>query len=52
VTYTYQMRLADQRRRAADQESKPQPADLRAVFRNAPNGGLIPASVKEEPKPE
>jgi type IV secretory pathway VirB10-like protein len=52
VTYTYQMRLADQRRRAAEAEPSPEPASVHEVFRDAPDGGLIPAETLPEPKKE
>jgi type IV secretory pathway VirB10-like protein len=53
VTYTYQMRLADQRRKAAEAEARPEPANVRQMFRDAPDGGLIPAAqAPEEPKAE
>ena len=51
VMYTYQSRLADKRRKAAEQEA-PAPADAHAVFRDAP-GGFIPANTPApEPKPD
>ena len=43
VTYTYQMRLAEIRRRAAESETRPEPANLNHLFEDAPDGGLIPA---------
>jgi type IV secretory pathway VirB10-like protein len=43
VVYTYQMRLAEMRRRAADREPKPEPANISELFSGAPSTGLIEA---------
>lgn len=43
VTYTYQMRLAEIRRKAAESGTRPEPASLNGLFDNAPDSGLIPA---------
>ncbi len=43
VTYTYQMRLAEIRRKAAEAETRPEPANLNHLFDDVPDGGLIPA---------
>jgi type IV secretion system protein VirB10 len=41
VSYTYQMRLADQRRRNADRLGTPEPAGIPAILKDAPEAGLI-----------
>jgi type IV secretion system protein VirB10 len=43
VTYTYQMRLAEIRRKAAESGTRPGPANIETLFEGAPDGGLIPA---------
>lgn len=43
VTYTYQMRLAEMRRKAAESATRPEPASLNGLFDNAPDSGFIPA---------
>jgi type IV secretion system protein VirB10 len=49
VTYTYQMRLAEMRRRAAEAVPRPEPANVSDLFKDAPASGLIDASRREEP---
>ena len=49
VVYTYQMRLADMRRRAAEAEPKPEPANISELFSGAPSSGLIEAVRPERP---
>lgn len=44
VIYTYQMRLADMRRRAAEAEPRPEPANISELFSGAPHSGLIEAN--------
>jgi type IV secretion system protein VirB10 len=44
VTYTYQMRLADTRRKAAEAQTRAEPAGLGDLFPDAPRDGLIPAA--------
>ena len=51
VVYTYQMRLADMRRRAAEAEPKPEPANISELFSGAPSSGLIEAVRPERPAP-
>jgi type IV secretory pathway VirB10-like protein len=51
VVYTYQMRLAEMRRRAADREPKPEPANISDLFSGAPSSGLIEAVRPERPAP-
>jgi type IV secretory pathway VirB10-like protein len=51
VIYTYQMRLAEMRRRAADREPKPEPANISELFSGAPSSGLIEAVRPERPAP-
>jgi type IV secretion system protein VirB10 len=43
VTYTYQMRLAEIRRKADESGTRPEPANIETLFEGAPDGGLIPA---------
>jgi type IV secretory pathway VirB10-like protein len=43
VVYTYQMRLAEMRRRAVEAEPKPEPANISELFSGAPSSGLIEA---------
>jgi type IV secretion system protein VirB10 len=43
VTYTYQMRLAEIRRKADESGTRPEPANIETLFEDAPDGGLIPA---------
>jgi type IV secretion system protein TrbI len=49
VTYTYQTRLAEMRRRAAEAVPRPEPANVSDLFKDAPSSGLIDASRREEP---
>jgi type IV secretory pathway VirB10-like protein len=51
ITYTYQMRLNDLRRQAAEENTHPEPANSLAILKDAPDGGLIPAKGKAEPAP-
>jgi type IV secretory pathway VirB10-like protein len=51
ITYTYQMRLNDMRRLAAEENAHPEPANSLAVVKNAPDNGLIPAKAAEAPPP-
>ena len=51
VTYTYQMRLAEMRRRAAEAEARPEPANSSDLFREAPSSGLIEANRRDAPQP-
>ncbi len=51
VTYTYQMRLADMQRTAKEAQIKPEPANPSSLFRDAPDGGFIPANTPEAPSP-
>jgi type IV secretory pathway VirB10-like protein len=51
ITYTYQMRLNDLRRQAAEENTHPEPANSLAILKDAPDGGLIPAKSKAEPAP-
>jgi type IV secretory pathway VirB10-like protein len=52
VIYTYQMRLADMRRRAADAEPRPEPANISELFSGAPHSGLIEANRSQAvPRP-
>jgi type IV secretion system protein VirB10 len=51
VTYTYQMRLADMQRTAREAQIKPEPADPSTLFRDAPDGGFIPANTPQAPPP-
>ena len=46
ITYSYRMRLAEIEKRAAQTESKPSAATPSEVFREAPDGGFIPAKQK------
>ncbi len=53
VTYTYQMRLAEIRRKAAESGPRPEPANIETLFEDAPDGGLIPARQTPGPlRPE
>ena len=53
VTYTYQMRLAEIRRKAAESGTRPEPANIETLFEDAPDGGLIPARQTPGPlRPE
>ena len=49
VTYTYQMRLADMRRKAAEAETRPEPVNVPDLFSGAPIDGLIPAKPGSPP---
>jgi type IV secretion system protein VirB10 len=40
VTYTYQMRLAEIHRKAAESGTRPEPANIETLFEDAPDGGL------------
>jgi type IV secretion system protein VirB10 len=51
VIYTYQMRLAEMRRRAAEAEPKPEPVGISELFSGAPSSGLIEAVRPERPTP-
>jgi type IV secretion system protein TrbI len=51
VTYTYQMRLADMQRTAREAQIKPEPANPSSLFRDAPDGGFIPANTPAAPPP-
>ncbi|MEJ2229521.1 MAG: hypothetical protein P8Y67_15185, partial [Alphaproteobacteria bacterium] len=51
VTYTYQMRLARMREQAAHASVKPTAAKPTQVFRDAPDGGYIPAKKAATPAP-
>lgn len=51
ITYTYQMRLAEIQARAAQTESTPSAATPSDVFREAPDGGFIPAKQVEPAAP-
>ena len=51
ISYTYQQRLADMREREAQSTNKPQAASADQIFRDAPDGGLIPANRHEPPPP-
>ena len=51
VTYTYQMRLARMREQAAKATAKPTAANPAEVFRDAPDGGYIPARKAAAPAP-
>jgi type IV secretion system protein VirB10 len=48
VTYTYQMRLAEMRRQAAEAEARPEPASSSDLFGGAPSSGLIEAETPQE----
>jgi len=48
VTYTYQLRIAEMRRKSAEAETRPEPANISGLFEDAPDGGLIKA--KQPPK--
>jgi type IV secretion system protein VirB10 len=53
VTYTYQMRLAEIRHKAAGSGTRPEPANIETLFEDAPDGGLIPARQTPGPlKPQ
>jgi type IV secretion system protein VirB10 len=45
------MRLADMQRTAREAQIKPEPADPSTLFRDAPDGGFIPANNPEVPPP-
>ena len=47
VTYTYQMRLAEMQRTARESQIKPEAANPSSLFRDAPDGGFIPAKTPE-----
>jgi type IV secretion system protein VirB10 len=51
VTYTYQTRLARMREQAAHASAKPTAANPTQVFRDAPDGGYIPAKKEATPTP-
>ena len=51
VTYTYQTRLARMREQAAHTTVKPTAANPTEVFRDAPDGGYIPAKKAAAPAP-
>jgi type IV secretory pathway VirB10-like protein len=51
VTYTYQMRLADMRRKAAEAEARPEPVNVPDLFSGAPLDGLIPAKPGDQAAP-
>jgi hypothetical protein len=51
ITYTYQMRLNDMRRLAAEESAHPEPANSLAVVKNAPGNGLIPAKTADAAPP-
>ena len=51
ITYTYQQRLAEMRARQAQTDGQPSAATPSEVFRDAPDGGLIPANQRELPVP-
>lgn len=51
VTYTYQMRLADMRRKAAEAEARPEAVNIPDLFSGAPIDGLIPAKPGTPPVP-
>ena len=49
MTHTYQMRLAEIRRKATENSTWPEPANVETLFDDAPDGGLIPASRRSKP---
>jgi type IV secretory pathway VirB10-like protein len=51
VSYTYQMRLADQRRRNTERLGTPEPAGIPAILKDAPEAGLIPQRLTLPPEP-
>ena len=51
VAYTYQERLAVMEREQAAQEGAVAPADATALFRNAPESGLIAQKQERRPEP-
>jgi type IV secretory pathway VirB10-like protein len=51
VTYTYQMRLAEMQRTAREAQVKPEAANPSSLFRDAPDGGFIPAKTPEAAPP-
>lgn len=52
ISYTYSQRLAGLRGRAGQQDNQPAAATPGEVFRDAPDGGLIPANRRDVPSPQ